>query len=400
MTKTTPSYYQNFDELPARDTAIWANNTAYMPGWYIQRTKSTNIIVANAGNSNTGGLYSYGLTNAKDRALGSISSLKAGEFAYGLLLQNTTGDTIKLLDISYYGEQWRISNSTAGQHQIAFYYAVSSSSTSFNLSPSSDKGWTEVPELNFKGPHFKVAGGQLNGNAADNRRFVAASVPVSIPAGAYIMLRWKDADELEADHGLAIDDFSLTWSVSTNQPVTVLPVELVSFTAKLKADLVELAWQTASEKESDHYDVERSIGNSLFEPIGRVAGKGTTAQVSDYTFTDEQPQPGTSYYRLKQTDTDGSYTYSAVATVVRAATESIVRVYPTMAEQFLEVDTGGQIEQQAMVLDMLGRQVMVQRLPETTSHYTLNVASLRGGTYVLVLLNAAGRRSSSRFMKR
>ncbi|WP_242920500.1 T9SS type A sorting domain-containing protein [Pontibacter liquoris] len=394
-------YHQNFDELPRTDTAIWASGTAYLPGWYVQRSIAGTALIANPGTSNSGGLYSYGATNGADRALGSISSLKLGEFAWGLLLQNNTGDTIRSLDVSFYGEQWRISNKTAGQHQIAFFYAVSNDYTSFNLAPGADKKWTPYPELDFKGPKFYMAGGALNGNAPANRRLMAASIPVTIPAGAYVMLRWKDADELEADHGLAIDDFTLRWTISEDQPITVLPVELVRFTAHARGNRVEVAWQTASEEANDHFTVQRSADGKTFSEVGKVYGHGTTSQVSHYTFTDEQPLSGTSFYRLKQVDEDGSATYSGIVSVSSAAATSIASVYPTITSQFLSVEWSGQQPlQQALILDMRGKQVWQQKISGADGLQELDVSSLRSGTYVLVLLDGTGQRSTSRFLKK
>ncbi|MBF9255369.1 T9SS type A sorting domain-containing protein [Pontibacter sp. 172403-2] len=397
MSKYKTTYAQDFNVLPSSGTAAWEDGTAYMPGWYVQRTIPSSTLTANAGNSNTGGLYSYGSSGAADRALGSISSLKAGEFAYGLLLQNNTGDTIQQLDISFYGEQWRISNSTAGEHQIAFYYAISTDAAAFDLSPGSDKNWTAYPDLNFKGPKFKTTGGALNGNAAENRRLVSASIPVSIPDGAYVMLRWRDADELEADHGLAIDEFSLAWSI--NSP-DVLPVELVEFTAESSGDAVKIAWQTASEEQNDFFLVERGTEESGFKSIGRVQGNGTTSLRNNYTFLDEEPVTGTAYYRLKQVDEDGTYTYSAVVAVTRAPGRNIVKVYPTVTSELLNIAWEGQSQQRlAMVVDAKGRQVLQQALSGNMGRQVVDVSGLQRGIYMLMLLDENGQRITSRFVR-
>lgn len=399
MSKYRTEYEQNFDVLPSSGTTSWEDGTAYMPGWYVQRTITSSTLTANAGSSNTGGLYSYGSAGAADRALGSISSTNAGEFAYGLLLQNNTGDTITQLDISFYGEQWRISNKTAPQHLISFFYAISTDAASFNLSPASDKNWISYPELDFKGPHFKPeVGSPLNGNAAGNRQLLSTSIPVTIPDGAYVMLRWKDADETEADHGLAIDNFSLTWNI--NSP-DVLPVELVSFIAKPKDNNVEIAWQTASEEQNDFFVIERGADENGFEGIGQVQGNGTTTLRNSYTFLDERPAAGTAYYRLKQVDEDGSHTYSAVVSVTRsAASGSIAKVYPTITSELLNINWEGQsLLQQALVVDARGRQVLQQKLSDNAAQQVVDVSRLRSGMYVLVLLDEKGQRITSRFIK-
>lgn len=402
MERTLTNYKQDFDALPDTATAIWENGTSYMDSWFVQRTKQAhNTIVANNGSSNTGALYSYGTNGSRERALGALSSLNAGEFAWGVLLQNNTNDTIHQVDVSFYGEQWRISNKTAGEHKIAFYYAISDKKESFNLSPKADASWVPYPDLDFKSPHFFAEGKRLNGNAPANRIFLAAELVVDIPAGHYLMLRWKDADELEADHGLAIDDFSITWSVKPDQPIVVLPVELVRFTARSSGAVVQLQWLTASEMQNDYFAVERSSDGHVFESIGKVAGNGTTAQGATYSFIDEQPLAHVSYYRLKQVDEDGSYSYSSVVAVTRAAITSIAKVYPTLTSDKLQVNVEQKgLLQQMVVLDMMGKQFLRKPLDKNAIHHQIDVSSLSEGSYVLVLLDEQGQRQTTRFMKR
>lgn len=402
MERSYTSYTQNFNALPDSATAIWENGTSYIDNWFVQRTKQAhNTIVANNGSSNTGALYSYGANGSRERALGALSSLNAGEFAWGVLLQNNTGDTINQVDVSFYGEQWRISNKTAGEHKIAFYYAISDKKESFNLSPRADASWIPYPELNFRSPHFFKDGKRLNGNAPENRIFLAAELALDLPDGHYLMLRWKDADELEADHGLAIDDFSITWSVKPEEPIVVLPVELVRFTARNSGATVQLQWLTASEMQNDYFAVERSSNGQAFESIGRVAGHGTTAISTAYSFVDEQPLANVSYYRLKQVDEDGRYSFSAIVAVTRAAAKTIARVYPTITtdDLYISMEQTG-IRQKAMIVDMMGKQLFQKELDKKTLHHTLNISSLSSGAYVLVLLDEQGQRQVTRFMKR
>ncbi|GAB3526649.1 hypothetical protein GCM10027443_02070 [Pontibacter brevis] len=401
MDRNHTTYIQNFDTLPVVNEAIWENGTSYIDSWFVQRTKQTNTIVASPGNNISGNLYSYGSDNSTDRALGAQSSFNAGEFAWGLLLQNNTGDTIYTVDVSFYGEQWRISNIDAGEHKIDFYYAVSSDKAAFKLSPRSDENWIPYPALNFKSPHFYTRGRALNGNNAANRRLMEAVLTVNIPDGHYLMLRWKDADEFDVDHGLAIDDFSISWSVKPDEPIVVLPVELVRFTARNSGAAVQLQWLTASEIQNDYFLVERSANGYSFESIGRVAGKGTTTQGAAYSFMDEYPMAGVSYYRLKQVDEDGSYSFSAVVAVNRAAATRVAKVYPTITSDNLQISLEQKgLMQQVIVVDVMGRQLLQKVLDKNSLHHILEVSNLSGGSYVLMLLDDQGQRHTTRFMKR
>ncbi|MEM7373634.1 MAG: hypothetical protein AAF587_33735 [Bacteroidota bacterium] len=94
-----------------------------------------------------------------------------------------------------------------------------------------------------------------------------------------------------------------------------LPVEWLSFDAEQKGDAAILNWSTASETNSDFYSIERSINGRNFNPLAQVAAAGTTTEISEYDYTDEfvirlgSPKL---FYRLRQTDLDGTYDYSNV----------------------------------------------------------------------------------------
>jgi hypothetical protein len=92
---------------------------------------------------------------------------------------------------------------------------------------------------------------------------------------------------------------------------TSLPVELISFTATQHKTSIELHWRTASELNNNYFEVQKSTEGILFKSIGQLPGKGTTTEISTYTFTDDVIRP-VAYYRLKQVDYDGAFTYSNI----------------------------------------------------------------------------------------
>ncbi len=91
----------------------------------------------------------------------------------------------------------------------------------------------------------------------------------------------------------------------------VLPVELVSFTASEVREGIRLEWETATELNNKGFEIERRVNDGSYSQIGFVPGKGTTAGAGRYSFEDINFESGLTYcYRLKQTDFDGSFTYS------------------------------------------------------------------------------------------
>ena len=205
-------YTQNFDTLVSAGTNTWSNNVT-LAGWMAQRTGTGTTIVADAGSSSGGNLYSYGNTNATDRALGSIGSgnAAAGSFASGLNLQNTSGRTVTLASLVYTGEQWR-NGGVTNVHSVAFAYRTGSNAVT-DLTPTSGSGWTSVAALDFASPVTGGSASALNGNTAPNRTVRQGNLGITIAPGQWITLRWQDPDHPGTDHGLAIDDLSLDWRV-------------------------------------------------------------------------------------------------------------------------------------------------------------------------------------------
>gem|GEM_PF-710659 len=217
LTALDAPYTQAFDGLPASGSATWTNNST-IPGWYHARTGTGTTIVANDGSSNAGNLYSYGTGTATDRALGSIGSGNAaiGNLFWGVRLLNNTGATITSLDVAYTGEQWR--NSAAAAQTIAFSYLVGSPGVTGSLAEFQSAG-VAVTNLDFTSPITGGTAGALNGNVDPNRTGRTFTIDgLDIQDGTEVMLRWSDPDHTGADHGLAIDDVSVTPHGGAGQP--------------------------------------------------------------------------------------------------------------------------------------------------------------------------------------
>lgn len=97
-----------------------------------------------------------------------------------------------------------------------------------------------------------------------------------------------------------------------NNPV---PVELISFIAAQANGGIDLAWTTASETNNAGFEIERSIDNAMFVKIGFVHGFGTSTQKHEYFFSDNEANASKYYYRLKQLDLDGTFSYSQVVEI-------------------------------------------------------------------------------------
>ncbi len=103
---------------------------------------------------------------------------------------------------------------------------------------------------------------------------------------------------------------------TTNVSNTPLPIELVSFTASpVDGTTVRLKWVTASEQGNDYFTVERSVDTYAWIDAASLDGVGNSTELTDYTMDDRDLTQGTLYYRLRQTDLDGTSTVSDIVVV-------------------------------------------------------------------------------------
>ena len=177
------------------------------------------------------------------------------------------------------------------------------------------------------------------------------------------------------------DDFDsvrdyLTFSAAN---AGALPVSWTAFTATPRGKVTVLDWRTSAEAGNDYFTVERSADGVSFQPLGTLAAAGTTAG-SDYELIDRSPPTGTSYYRVRQTDVDGSFSFSEVREATHLATEDW-SVFPNPVANRLTVRRTADVAEHYDVLDASGRRILSARLRAGSSD--LDVSSLRPGQYFL-----------------
>lgn len=117
-------------------------------------------------------------------------------------------------------------------------------------------------------------------------------------------------NSIGSDPSFAVDD------VTVKATLTPAPIELLSFTAKYNSEkVVDLDWVTATEINNDFFTIERSTDAINFSDLMYFQGAGNSSQINEYTGIDKKPFSGISYYRLKQTDYNGDFSYSKIEMV-------------------------------------------------------------------------------------
>ncbi|HRD53998.1 MAG TPA: T9SS type A sorting domain-containing protein [Flavobacteriales bacterium] len=168
----------------------------------------------------------------------------------------------------------------------------------------------------------------------------------------------------------------------------MLPVELLHFTATAKGQEVQLQWATATELNNAGFHVERSADGERFEPIMEVEGMGTSLTLTHYETMDRSPLPGLSYYRLRQTDFDGTVASSQVVAVERG--QGTLDAFPNPVEEVLHI-TGLEPDSRVEIIDPIGRVIMMER--SQGAQLTLDAGSWPAGRYAARVISGSGARS-------
>lgn len=189
-----------------------------------------------------------------------------------------------------------------------------------------------------------------------------------------------------------ITSFSPFTFGSKSAVLNPLPIELLDFSARLNEDHVVLQWLTASEIDNDYFTIEKSVDGMVYEEVTKVAGAGTSMSTQNYQALDEEPYTGVSYYRLKQTDMNGEFEYSAVETVTYLK-PSVSRVYPNpVTDRQLHIDMVGSEGQQLELIlySQLGVMAFTTTIVQDegfTSRVIDLPASISPGVYFMTLGN-------------
>ncbi len=144
------------------------------------------------------------------------------------------------------------------------------------------------------------------------------------------------------------------------QNSSVLPLHLISFSGKKINSIIQLNWITENEINTSHFDIERSGNGIAFTKTGEVAAINSSGR-NEYTFTDVQPLNGINYYRLKQVDIDGQFTYSPVIRISNNGSELLFALSPNPAGNFISITYPGRREKVSIsIYDAQGRLVKQQ----------------------------------------
>lgn len=184
-------------------------------------------------------------------------------------------------------------------------------------------------------------------------------------------------------------------SVSSTTP---LPIELVAFDAACNGTQVDVSWSTASERNNEHFTVEAGPDGINFLPVAQLPGAGNSSVMRHYSWTDMRPMAGVSYYRLKQTDTDGTHAYSATVPV-HCNQQPGITIFPNPTHGSFSFSMPEDLDSRPLeveVCNSIGQPVLRQVFDPTTtgSLEEISLAHVPEGIYYVTFRTARDKQTT------
>ncbi|MGB1205034.1 MAG: T9SS type A sorting domain-containing protein [Chitinophagales bacterium] len=188
----------------------------------------------------------------------------------------------------------------------------------------------------------------------------------------------------------ASDGLCETLTASNSFYCEKTPIELISFTGEVQVRGNLLKWATASELDNDYFTIERSIDGHNFEAITFVSAEGSSLTTLRYEFLDKQAPNGQTYYRLLQTDFDGTTTSSETITLKRNEIGfSFNDIYPVPANDFVEVSFNVEedVKTEIQIFNLAGSLITTynEAAIKGTNSMTIDVSNYSTGVYFVTV---------------
>lgn len=188
---------------------------------------------------------------------------------------------------------------------------------------------------------------------------------------------------------ISFSDFNLVGASGSGSP---LPIELISFYAMYQNNVVNIMWETASEINNDYFIVEKSTDAINFIEIDKIyslANNGNSNSMLNYISIDRDIKSGIIYYRLKQYDLDGTYSYSNIISIV-INQNGIFTIYPNPTKDIIEISYYCNYNDKAIVklYDEQGKLILTQQIECVfgENKTVLDLSNIAPSVYTLTLI--------------
>jgi hypothetical protein len=181
------------------------------------------------------------------------------------------------------------------------------------------------------------------------------------------------------------------WTLSDNS--NVLPIELASFESECKVDNILITWKTLSEVNNNYFILEKSTDGITFNTIATIPSKNSNSNsIQEYSFLDDDNINTLYYYRLKQTDNDGTFTYSSIikSNCISSTQEIInIKIFPNPTTDILTIQIDNNKEDiYYNIFDINGKIIIDNNLGKNKKILqNINISSLANATYFIQILS-------------
>lgn len=188
------------------------------------------------------------------------------------------------------------------------------------------------------------------------------------------------------------------WLSKTSEELTPLPINLLRFQARKEGRVVTLEWTTAAEQHCSGFAIERSIDGSNWTQIGIVnsaSESGNSNTRSDYSFIDDKPLNGRDFYRLRQMDFEGKYTFSKLVSILFDQADRVT-IYPNPVTKYIHIN-GIQYGASIALYDVSGR--LLQQQQAIKDKVDIDMENLNSGIYIINITATDGSTTQYKVVK-
>ncbi len=178
----------------------------------------------------------------------------------------------------------------------------------------------------------------------------------------------------------------------------------MGFSGEKTGKAIQLKWSTATEINNSYFTIERSSDGKEFAELGKVKGAGNSNYIRNYNFSDENPFEGINYYRVKQTDFDGQFSYTPVIAIRNRFENEKLKILPNpvLNAGLAKVNTKTGGIHNLLIVNQLGSILLKKQIELLGGEQIIDFDAngLIPGIYTMVLTDETGNIQKAEFIKR